>query len=212
MLNGKVAVMQQVPKDSAMGQSPLHHVELAALADKGPQQGGVVFQERALLGHLTLRLNSDHAEQMAVVKDILGLSLPLTPLSSAVLAEVSINWIAPDEWLILLPGEQTYDVECRFRELMMGHYSLINSSGGSTVLRLSGDNVVDVLKKSTGIDFYDSRFPVGKVVSTVFAKSTAVIRRCDEQCYELVIRRSFADYLWLWIQDASREFGLVVKS
>ncbi|MDI3326661.1 sarcosine oxidase subunit gamma family protein, partial [Pontibacterium granulatum] len=28
--------------------------------------------------------------------------------------------------------------------------------------------------------------------------------------FELVVRRSFADYIWLWIQDASREFGLVI--
>ena len=107
---------------------------------------------------------------------------------------------------------KAFDVETRFRDEMDGHYSLVNGSGGSTVLELSGDNVVDMLKKCTPIDLHPSEFPVGKVVSTVFAKSTAVIRRTGEKQFELVIRRSFSDYLWLWIQDASREFGLVVDA
>jgi len=38
-----------------------------------------------------------------------------------------------------------------------------------------------------------------------------VIRRTGEQQWELVIRRSFADYVWLWLQDACAEYGLVVR-
>jgi sarcosine oxidase subunit gamma len=30
------------------------------------------------------------------------------------------------------------------------------------------------------------------------------------QEFELVVRRSFADYLWLWLQSASQEFGLAI--
>jgi len=48
--------------------------------------------------------------------------------------------------------------------------------------------------------------------STVFAKSTATIRRSGEQRFELIIRRSFSDYIWLWLQDASREYGLVIEA
>ncbi|WP_229775730.1 sarcosine oxidase subunit gamma family protein, partial [Pseudomonas laurentiana] len=28
--------------------------------------------------------------------------------------------------------------------------------------------------------------------------------------WELLIRRSFSDYWWLWLQDAANEFGLNV--
>ncbi|OUC50154.1 hypothetical protein B7939_13495, partial [Eggerthia catenaformis] len=30
--------------------------------------------------------------------------------------------------------------------------------------------------------------------------------------WELVVRRSFADYFWLWLQDASAEYGLQVAA
>jgi sarcosine oxidase subunit gamma len=88
---------------------------------------------------------------------------------------------------------------------------LVNGSGGMTVFKLRGKHVVDMLKKSTPVDLHDSEFPVGKVVSTVFAKSGAVIRRTGEAEFELVVRRSFADYIWLWIQSASQEYGLAVE-
>ena len=210
----KVIVMNQIPAANAgvVGESPLHHVELEALTKQGPKQGGIHFKEMKLLGHLTLRCNPENAQQIAVAEQILGTAIPLSPLSSSENEGVSVRWIAPDEWLILVPGDKTFEIERAFRDQMDGHYSLVNSSGGSTVYELSGVHVVEMLKKCTPVDLRDKAFPVGKVVSTVFAKSGAVIRRKGENEFELVVRRSFADYLWLWIQDASREFGLVVNA
>ncbi|MCB5160493.1 sarcosine oxidase subunit gamma [Marinomonas algarum] len=208
----KAAVMNQVPGPDVEGQSPLHHADFAGLAKRGMQEGGIHLRELALLGHLTLRCDSSNHEQVACVAAILGVSLPLTPLTSAEKGAYSIRWMSPDEWLILVPGLEAFSIESQFRDAMPGHYSLVNSSGGSTVLMLSGDNAVELLKKSTTVDWHLSEFPVGKVVSTLFAKSTATIRRTGDQCFELVIRRSFADYIWLWIQDASLEYGLVIKA
>lgn len=208
----KAVVMNQVAGPEVRAESPLYHADLDSLAKQGPRKGGIRLRENKLLGHLTLRCNPNNADQLAAVERVLGMALPLQPLTSVEKGEASIRWMSPDEWLIIVPGLKAFDVETRFRDEMDGHYSLVNGSGGSTVLELSGDDVVEMLKKCTPIDLHPSEFPVGKVVSTVFAKSTAVIRRTGEKQFELVIRRSFSDYLWLWIQDASREFGLVVDA
>ena len=204
-------VMDQLADASIEAQSPLHHADLATMAQKGPKAGGVVFKEDKLKGLLTLRLNADNAELKASAEKVLGVTLPTQPLTSVESGEVSVRWISPDEWLVVVPGLKAFDLETAFQAEVSGHYQLVNVSGGNTVFLLSGANVRDVLKKSTPIDVHPSEFPVGKVVSTVFAKSSAVIRRVGEDQYELVVRRSFADYLWLWLQDASREYGLVVE-
>lgn len=204
-------VMNQLADASIEAQSPLHHADLSSVAQSGPKTGGVVFKEEKLMGQLTLRLNADNADQLAIAEKLLGVALPLTPLTSVVEGDVSIRWISPDEWLIVVPGLKAFDVESAFHEQMTGHYQLVNISGGSTIFLLSGEHARDVLKKSTPIDVHPNEFPVGKVVSTVFAKSSAVMRRVADDQYELVVRRSFADYLWLWLQDASREYGLVVE-
>lgn len=206
------AVMNQLPDPGILSRSPLHHAQLETLAMQGPKQGGVYLRENKLQGHLTLRCNSANTEQLAAVERVLGLALPLEPLTSVEQGGYSIRWMSPDEWLIIVPGSKIFAVETKFCDEMEGHYSLVNSSGGSTILELSGANVVDLLKKCTPVDLHLSEFPVDKVVATVFAKSVAVIRRTGEHSFELVIRRSFADYLWLWLQDASREYGLVIKA
>ena len=42
----------------------------------------------------------------------------------------------------------------------------------------------------------DSAFVIGKVVGTAIAKSSGMIVRTGDDSYELLIRRSFANYLW----------------
>lgn len=207
-----VAVMDQLPDASIQGQSPLFHADLATVAKNGPKTGGVTFKEEALMGQITLRLNAENAEQLKAAEKALGVALPTQPLTSVVKGEVSVRWMSPDEWLIVVPGLKAFEVESALHAELSGHYQVVNISGGWTIFKLSGANVVDVLKKSTIVDVHPSVFPVGKVVSTTFAKGSAIIRRSGESEFELVVRRSFSDYLWLWIQDASREFGLVVEA
>jgi sarcosine oxidase subunit gamma len=48
-------------------------------------------------------------------------------------------------------------------------------------------------------------------VTTHFAKASVVMNRVDERRFMLVVRRSFSDYVWRWIEDATDEFGLVIK-
>lgn len=211
-------VTSQRPPLSALdvvGESPLYHADLAGVAAKGPQAGGVYFCEQALLGLLTLRCAPSLIQQNEIAA-ILGVALPMTSLVSidnddSMFGELSVRWISPDEWLISVPGGSAFELETHFFESLSGHFALVNVSGGMTVFDVSGDHVVDMLKKSVPVDLHISAFPVGKVVSTLFAKSGVVMRRLGETHFELIVRRSFADYCWLWIQDASREFGLVVN-
>lgn len=206
-----VALMDQLADASIRAESPLYHADLATVAKQGPKTGGVTLQEHKLLGHLVIRGSQDNAGFLAGARAVLGFDLPTQPLTAAEDGALSVRWIAPDEWLVILPGREAFALENRLREAMSGHVAIVNVSGGQTVLELSGPDARAVLKKSTPYDVHDRNFPVGKVVTTVFAKSQAVIRRTGEQSWELVIRRSFADYLWLWLQDACAEFGLVVK-
>ncbi|MBR9883532.1 MAG: sarcosine oxidase subunit gamma family protein [Oceanospirillales bacterium] len=207
-----VAVMNQLStaKD-VRAESPLHHAELDKLASRNPRAGGVSLRELKLLGHLTLRGSQQNQSFLNGCAEVLGVALPTLPLTSVEKGSVSIRWVSPDEWLVVLPADQAFEVERGLRAAIEGHYQVVNVSGGQTILELSGPNARDVLKKSTVLDVHPSQFPVGKVAGSVFAKSTALVRRSGEDTWELVVRRSFADYIWLWLQDASREYGLVIK-
>ncbi|BAU72097.1 sarcosine oxidase subunit gamma [Metapseudomonas furukawaii] len=206
-----VNVYKQRP-DKARAESPLYHAGLDELARKGKSNAGVILREKKLLGHLVIRGDASDPAFAGGVHKALGLELPVA-LTLVANGDSSLQWLGPDEWLLVVPGGTEYEVEQRLRAALEGqHISVVNVSGGQTLLELSGPHARDVLMKSTVYDVHPSNFPVGKAVGTTFAKAGAVIRHTGEDTWELVIRRSFSDYLWLWLQDASAEYGLAVKA
>ncbi|AZC21212.1 sarcosine oxidase subunit gamma [Pseudomonas sp. CMR5c] len=207
-----VNVYQQRPNDEAKAQSPLHHADLPGLVGKGRKNAGVILREKKFLGHLTLRGDGHDPAFATGVHKALGLELPaaLTLVSKG---ETSLQWLGPDEWLLIVPGGEEFAAEQKLREALGElHIQIVNVSGGQQILELSGPDVRRVLMKSTSYDVHPSNFPVGKAVGTVFAKSQLVIRRTGEDTWELLVRRSFSDYWWLWLQDAAAEYGLSVQA
>lgn len=207
-----INVFEQNPGALAKAESPLHHADLASLVGKGRKNAGVTLRERKFLGHLTLRGNGHDPAFAGGVHKALGLELPVA-LTVVANGDLSLQWVGPDEWLLIVPGGQEVAIEQKLRDALEGqHIQVVNVSGGQSLLELRGPNVREVLMKSTSYDVHPNNFPVGKAVGTVFAKSQLVIRRTAEDTWELVIRRSFADYWWLWLQDASAEYGLSIEA
>lgn len=205
-----VNVYSQRPSRAAHVESPLFHAELDTLAGQGKIDAGVTLREKQLLGHLILRGDSSDTGFGSAIQSVLGLELPVA-LDLTAKEGRSLQWLGPDEWLLIVPHGEEYTTELRLREAIGDrHISIVNVSGGQTVFELKGPGVRNVLMKSTSYDVHPSHFPVGKAVGTVFAKSQLVIRHTAEDTWELIVRRSFADYIWLWLQDASAEYGLAI--
>ena len=213
-------LMNQVATRGAVPQTPLHHAELAQLAVTTAQtNAGIVLQERALTGQLVLRVRGSLDEASAAVQSSIGVGLPgrlqfVGDPSNP--DEVSLAWLSPDEWRLCCPIKEAYEIEEKLRQALSGvsgvTHAVVNNSGGFTMLEVSGPEVTNLLKKSTGYDIRPAHFPIGKVVGTSFAKTSVTLLRCEEQTWQLWVRRSFADYVWLWLQNAAREYGLKVSS
>lgn len=194
------ALMDQRPSADIPARSPLYQ--------KSPlSSDGLQLSEAALATHIVIRGNAAVPNFAQGIEKATGMALPGN-LQSESNNDWRLRWIAPDEWLLTGPGSDAFAVETALRDNLSGHYAVINVSGGQTLVRLSGANARTVLMKSCPYDVHDHNFPIGKVVSTVFAKSQAVVCRLGEDEWELVIRRSFADYIWRWLVDAGNEFGL----
>lgn len=173
----------------------------------------VLLRERALLGHLILRGGAIVLDE--AVRQVLGFGLPARPngLTRDASGERSIQWLSPDEWLLIVPGGEEATLEGKLREVLGdAHYAIVNASGGQTLLELEGEKARELLMKSTPYDVHPDAFPVGKGVITVFAKANLILRRPSEERWELVVRRSFADYLYRWILDAGAEYAIGVDA
>ncbi len=61
--------------------------------------------------------------------------------------------------------------------------------------------------KSSVYDFHPDNFQPGKCVQTTFAKAGALVSKKSDGSFDLVIRRSFTDYIAEWLLDAGKEYG-----
>lgn len=206
LVSTQVAIMEQLPETGIPARSPLAHQKQTA-SRTTPENPGVYLWESALKTHLALRGDANNADFAKGVEAATGLALPEV-LQSNHNSDWDLSWIAPDEWLLTGPGDQALAMEMALREQLGGHYAVINVGGGQTLVRLAGPRARSVLMKSCPYDVHDLNFPVGKVVTTVLAKSQATLRRVGDDEWELVVRRSFADYVWRWLVDASQEYRL----
>ena len=200
------------PAAEVSAESPLAWAYHKASRPSVSQKSRVVLRERAMLGHLILRGGAIVLDE--AVHRVLGFGLPGRPngLTRDESGERSIQWLSPDEWLLIVPGGEEFSLEGKLREALAdAHYAIVNVSGGQTLIELEGEMARELLMKSTPYDVHPDAFPVGKGVTTVFAKANLILRRPTEERWELVLRRSFADYCYRWILDAGSEYGIGVE-
>ncbi|WP_434984137.1 sarcosine oxidase subunit gamma [Vreelandella zhaodongensis] len=193
-------------------ESPLAFSYRHSGAPRAGSSSRVQLRERAMLGHLILRGGAIVLDE--AVRDVLGISLPGKPqaLVQDASGERSIQWLSPDEWLVIVPGGEEFPLETQLRErLGDSHYAISDVSGGQTVLEITGEVARELLMKAVIYDVHPRHFPVGKGVTTVFAKATTILRRPSEERWELVVRRSFADYCYRWLLDAAAEYSVNVE-
>jgi len=178
----------------------------------------VTLGERAFLGHVNLRGDPADAGFLEAVRGVLGLALPLAPDTFVARgrgkARREALWLGPDEWLVLTPPDaegQTIGDLCA--ALAVQHAAVTDLSSGQTVFALAGARARDVLGKGCPLDLHPREFGTGRCAQSYIAKTNALVRQTgDAPAFEIVVRRSFAEYLWLWLRDAAEEYGFVVRS
>lgn len=189
-------------------ESPLHYFTDRA---SGPAEKGLRVREWPHKGHLALRGNADDRAFTEGVERVLSLALPTAPCTFVADAATAAYWLGPGEWLLLIDSHtQTAALESRLREAVRTHFSAVDVSGGQTLINLSGPAVAAVMKKSCVYDFSAANFPAGRCVQTVFAKAGALVAKTADGSLDVIIRRSFADYLAEWLLDAGQEYGCCI--
>jgi sarcosine oxidase subunit gamma len=169
------------------------------------RQVGIEISERAFLGHINLRGDPESSAFMSGTADVLGLTLPLTPNVVSDATERTVYWLAPTEWLIVCPGEQEGTLAAGLRKVLNGQFvSVVELGGGQTVLRLTGGTAVrELLAKGCPLDMHERTLRVGQCAQTHLAKAPILLRPISDGI-EIVVLRSFADYLWQWLDTVVR--------
>lgn len=192
-------------------ESPLVRFALAARSQRTQQAGGVTVSELPFLAHINLRGEPSDPAFLQAAESVLGTALPLEANTVAQGSNSSVFWFGPNEWLIVAPGDQEQTIAKGLRAALEGQFAAVTEvTGGQTVLVLWGPDARTLLEKGCPLDLHPREFKPGQCAQTRLAKSPILLYGLEDGRYLVVVRRSFSDYLWLWLEDAAREFGLVV--
>lgn len=195
-------------------ESPLVRFDLAARSKEARGDAGIRVRERALLGHLSLRGSAADPRFVAGVETAVGVAPPIAPNTVREAQRNAVYWLGPDEWLLVTAGERRSALERELRAALDGVPAAITDvSGGQTVVVIRGARARELLAKGCPLDLHPRAFDVGQCAQSHLAKAPVLIRLLDrEPAFEIVVRRSFADYLWLWMEDAAGEYGWAIDA
>ena len=181
--------------------------------DRDPSRG-VEMCELAFWGHVNLRGDSGDEAFQAGVESVVGARAPVGPNTVARAGERTITWLGPDEWLVVSSPETREGVADRLEEALSGLHVAVNDiSSGQTIIRLRGPRARDLLSKGCPLDFHPRVFGAGQCAQSHIGKSNALIIQVDdESTYDIIVRRSFADYLARWLLHSGMEYDIAVVS
>jgi len=138
------------------------------------------------------------------VHKALGIELP-GALQVIVKGETSLQWLGPDEWLVI---DQSESDLMAVLSGVSGLFSATDISHRNTAIIVSGPGAEAALNAGCPQDLSLTRFPVGACSRTVFGKAEVVLLRVTDDTFRMECWRSFADYVGGLLQEAAEDVAV----
>jgi sarcosine oxidase, subunit gamma len=189
--------------------------QTAALEAARPR--GVRLCERRL-GKIELRGDPGDRAFVAAVGRTLDVLLPGEPNTTAARGDLTALWLGPDAWLLTCPpGEVAAHIGSLREAVSDVHAAITDVSDGRVALRLGGPNARDVLAKGCPLDLHPRAFAAGRCAQSLLAKASVLLHLLDDDVrrgpvFDLYVARSFAHYLFAWLEDAGHEYGVQIEA
>lgn len=149
--------------------------------------------------------SSNDEKTCGYAKEILNQSLPLK-FNTFNSGNHEIYWLRPNEWLVATK-ENIKSISSKIDQNIDIH--IIDQSGGFAQMRLDGENSRDILEKGCPLDVSSGVFSAGMCAQTNLAKSNIILAQLDDSpSYNIIVRRSFSDYMAEWILNAGKEYNI----
>ena len=198
-------------------QTPLSHLHLdARAAAQTAADAGVLMREIGSFGLLVLRGRPEDKAFLAAAGKALDLVLPLKVGQVTTRAAVTVICQGPDQWLLLTEGGREAALEEALQEALTAvHHSIVDVTHGWAQLEMRGPHARDVLAKGCSLDLHPSVWPTGQSATSLIAKAGVTLWLQEDGAtagptFRLLCRRSHAEYLWTWLEDAALEFVVAI--
>lgn len=173
---------------------------------------GVTFSERRALNIIQVAAWKDQADEVVVaIEQATGIKPSRTACSAAQADQIAAIWVGPDRWLIV--EKEIRDLEEAIRNTVNSEKAAITDQSHSRcVIRLSGNEVRNVLRKGTTLDLDASHFKAGEARTTSLFHMNGVIHCLNENTFDIYVARSFGQSFFEVITHAATEYGYRIEN
>ncbi|ACC72486.1 sarcosine oxidase subunit gamma [Paraburkholderia phymatum] len=162
------------------------------------------LREKAFCDLVNLRGDVRDAAFVNAVASVTGCEPPAKPNTVARGNGYDVLWLGPDEWLVRSQQAQAPVAEEKLVEALQGQFaSAVDIGSGWTVLEVSGEKVRDVIARGCPLDLHPRVLAPGQCAQSHYFKASIVLVPVANDVYEIVVRRSFADYFVRIMLDAA---------
>ncbi|HZZ02280.1 sarcosine oxidase subunit gamma [Paraburkholderia sp.] len=201
--------------DRAVGQqtgvwqeSPL--VGTDALLKKHQATASAAFRlsERPFLELVNVRGDTRDAAFMKAVESVIGCRPPEKANTIARGNGYDVLWLGPDEWLVRSAmahdATHTAPLQAKLGAAFAGVFaSAVDIGSGYTVLDISGTRTREVLARGCPLDLHPKLFGEGQCAQSHYFKASMTLLPSGADSFDIVVRRSFADYFVKMMLDAA---------
>ncbi|MFM0248727.1 sarcosine oxidase subunit gamma [Paraburkholderia sediminicola] len=207
---GTVSAMDRaVGKQTGVWQeSPL--VGADALLKKHQATASAAFRlsERPFLELVNVRGDTRDAAFMQAVESVIGCRPPEKANTIARGNGYDMLWLGPDEWVVRSAmahdATRTAPLQAKLGAAFAGVFaSAVDIGSGYTVLEISGTRTREVLVRGCPLDLHPTLFGEGQCAQTHYFKASMTLLPTGADSFDIVVRRSFADYFVKIMLDAA---------
>tara|TARA_Y100001970_G_scaffold267935_1_gene358581 strand:- start:42972 stop:43580 length:609 start_codon:yes stop_codon:yes gene_type:complete len=192
---------------------PLHYLSSDMLSLGCDKSNTYCIREEMFRYLFNIRLDASDTDSMTVLETKIQAKLPLATNSTSEVLNGSgrVFCLGPDEWLLEVERYCTEDLapllDCHSNKGI----SFINISHSQVTFSISGLRSVTILQKGSTLDFHPRSFPESTCAQTALGQASVLIYRSlfdssNSSKWSVYVDRSFAEYLWFWLEGAVKEF------
>jgi sarcosine oxidase subunit gamma len=189
-------------------ESPL--VGSGALLKKHQATASATFRlsERPFLELVNVRGDTRDAAFVDAVQSVTGCKPPEKANTVARGNGYDMLWLGPDEWFVRSASAhdaaRTAPLQAKLGAALSGVFaSAMDVGSGYTVLEISGTRVRDVLARGCPLDLHPKLFGEGQCAQSHYFKASMTLLHTGADSFDIVVRRSFADYFVKIMLDAA---------
>lgn len=193
--------------DHSTEQGPFDQLAPAGRTAAGASGASLRLRERPIESIIDLRAKPTPQFLDRLGRET-GIELPLASPGCTVNGSTNVFWMGPDHWWLLRDEPELSGADSLRESLADLGAGAVEIGDSIAAVALTGPKAGDVLAKGCMLDLHPRAFCPGSVAQTLLARAQITLHQTGPSAYEVFTRRSFAEYLWMWLEDAGLEYGI----